>query len=332
MIWCALASRGGYDARRLEAEGSEGMSDQGAITATDTESRGGRCDYCGSLDHHPLFDGFFPDIVECASCGLIFNAVMPSEEELASIYTEEYYQSKDSLKYGYTDYRADRSNIVKTSRKRLREIEKLKTGGTLLDVGCAFGFFLEVARERGWSVSGVEISQYAAHHAATELQLDVVHDDAETWTYPERSYDVITMWDLIEHLRDPAGTLRKLSRALKEDGILVLSTPDVESLPARLMKERWLGWQLRNEHLHYFSPATLERMLNAAGLEVVRRTRVGKHVKFDLFVDRLALYGRLAAAVLRRMKRVLPASLSFYVNPLDIICVYARVRTEEDVS
>jgi hypothetical protein len=98
------------------------------------------------------------------------------------------------------------------------------------------------------------------------------------------------------------------------------------------MKERWLGWQLRNEHLHYFSHATLERMLNAAGLEVIRRTRVGKHVSFDLFVDRLALYGKLAASVLRQLKRLLPTPLSFYVNPLDIICVYARVRTGRDVS
>jgi 2-polyprenyl-3-methyl-5-hydroxy-6-metoxy-1,4-benzoquinol methylase len=312
-------------------EVGEGMSGLDDTTSTGAPSAPARCNYCGSLDRRPLFDGPYSDIVECLSCGLIFNAVMPSKQELAAIYTEEYYQSKDSLQYGYTDYRADRDNIAKTARKRLREIEKIKPSGHLLDVGCAFGFFLEVARERGWAVSGVEISEYAARYASRELHLDVVNHDAESWTYPERSYDVITMWDLIEHLRDPAGTLRKLGLALKDDGILVLSTPDVESLPARLMKERWLGWQLRNEHLHYFSHATLERMLNAAGLEVVKRCRVGKHVNFDLFVDRLALYAKPAARILRCLKTILPTALSFYVNPLDIICVYARVRTETDV-
>jgi 2-polyprenyl-3-methyl-5-hydroxy-6-metoxy-1,4-benzoquinol methylase len=308
------------------------VSGREGAASTGAQGGAGRCNYCGSLDHHSVFDDFYPDIVRCDSCGLIFNAVMPSEEELARIYTEEYYQSKDSLEYGYTDYLADRHNIVKTSRRRLREIERLKSGGSLLDVGCAFGFFLEVARERGWQVSGVEMSEYAARYASREFGLDVINHDAESWTYPEREYDVITMWDLIEHLRDPAGTLRKLALALKEDGLLVLSTPDVESLPARLMKERWLGWQLRNEHLHYFSPSTLERMLDSAGLEVFRRTRVGKHVTFDLFVDRLALYGRGAAWALRQLRRLLPTSLSFYVNPLDIICVYARVRAGGDVS
>ncbi|HUT15847.1 MAG TPA: class I SAM-dependent methyltransferase, partial [Anaerolineae bacterium] len=144
--------------------------------------------------------------------------------------------------------------------------------------------------------------------------------------------DLITMWDLIEHLRDPAGTLRKIAGALKEDGLFVLSTPDVESLPARLMREKWLGWQLQNEHLHYFSYSTLERMLNAAGLEIIKRMQVGKHVTFDLFVDRLALYGRPAAALLRSLGGLFPAPLSFYVNPLDIICIYARLRPDQDVS
>ena len=308
------------------------MSDQRASTAKDAGSEAGPCNYCGSRDHHPLFDGLYPDIVECESCGLIFNAVMPSEEQLADIYTEEYYQSKDSLKYGYTDYLADRDNIVRTSWKRLREIEKLKGSGSLLDVGCAFGFFLDVARERGWRVSGVEISEHAARYASRELGLDVVHHDAETWTYPERSYDVITMWDLVEHLRDPKGTLRKLAGALKEDGILVLSTPDVDSLAARVMKERWLGWQLRNEHLYYFSHPTLELMLDSAGLEIISRMHIGKHVTFDLFIARLSLYGRPAAALLKVFKRLFPAPTSLYVNSLDIICVFARLKEAKDVA
>jgi len=290
------------------------------------------CNYCGECNHLPLFDRLHPKIVQCKSCGLIFNALMPSEAELESIYTEGYFNSKDSLKYGYTNYLADRSNIVKTSQRRLREIEKLKRPGSLLDIGCAFGFFMDVARERGWTVSGVEISRFAAECAAGELGLDVVNISAECCEYGRCSSDVITMWDLIEHLRDPAGTLRKLAGVLKEDGILVLSTPDVESLPARLMREKWLGWQLQNEHLHYFSYSTLERMLNAAGLEVIKQMHVGKHVTFDLFVDRLALYGRPVAALLRSLGGLFPAPLSFYVNPLDIICIYARLRTDQDVS
>lgn len=290
------------------------------------------CNYCGGRNHSPLFDRFYPNIVQCESCGLIFNAVMPTEEELETIYNEEYFRSKDSLKYGYTDYLADRANIVKTSRERLAQIEQLKRPGSLLDIGCAFGFFMEVARDRGWTVSGVEISRFAADYAAEELGLDVVHRSAEDGEYARRSYDVITMWDLVEHLRDPAGTLKKLAGALKEDGLLVLSTPDVGSLPARLTREKWLGWQLQNEHLFYFSAATLERMLNAAGLEVIKQMHVGKHVTFDLFVDRLALYGRPVAALLRSLSGLFPRPLSFYVNPLDIICIYARLRSDQNVS
>jgi 2-polyprenyl-3-methyl-5-hydroxy-6-metoxy-1,4-benzoquinol methylase len=290
------------------------------------------CNFCGSQEHTSLFHGFDPDIVRCNSCGLIFNAAMPTDQELASIYGEDYYTSKDSLRYGYTDYLADRDNIIKTSRRRLARIEKIKAGGSLFDVGCAFGFFLEVARERGWTVSGLEISRFAADYATRHLGLDVANQNAEAWDYGSRRYDVITMWDLIEHLRDPTGTLAKLARALKDDGVLVLSTPDVESWPARLVGDRWLGWQLRNEHLHYFSQLTLGRMLNSAGLEVISSGHIGKHVTFDLFIDRLALYGRAPAALLARLRKLFPRPWSFYINPLDIICVYARLRTRRDVS
>jgi len=296
------------------------------------ESGTSRCNYCGARKRSALFDNVYPNIMRCDSCGLIFNAEMPSEEELASIYTEKYYKSKDSLKYGYTDYMDDRANIVKTARKRLRDIERLKAGGSLLDVGCAFGFFLDVAREWGWTVTGVEISEFASGYAENALGLDVINHNAESWDYPPGSYDVITMWDLLEHLRDPLGTLQKLASALKENGILVLSTPDVDSLPARLMKEKWLGWQLQNEHLYYFSYATLERMLEAAGLEVVKSLHVGKHVTLELFADRLALYRRTAATLLRSLRGLLPSALSFYVNPMDIICVYGRRRGDDDVS
>jgi 2-polyprenyl-3-methyl-5-hydroxy-6-metoxy-1,4-benzoquinol methylase len=290
------------------------------------------CNYCGGREHTSLFHGFDPEIVRCDSCGLIFNAAMPSEEELASIYSEEYYTSKDSLRYGYTDYVADRDNIVKTSGRRLDRIEKMKAGGSLFDVGCAFGFFLEVARGRGWNVSGVEISEFAADYAVRQLGLDVVNENAEAWDHGTARYDVITMWDLIEHLRDPQGTVRNLARALKPGGLLVLSTPDVESIPARLMKQRWLGWQLRNEHLYYFSYSTLERMLRSAGLGVVSCTHIGKDVSFDLFIDRLTLYGSAVARLLRLARRLLPSNLSLYVNPMDIICVHARPRAAKDVA
>jgi 2-polyprenyl-3-methyl-5-hydroxy-6-metoxy-1,4-benzoquinol methylase len=290
------------------------------------------CNYCGGRSHSRFFDGSYPNIVRCSTCGLIFNAVMPSEEELAAIYTEEYYKSKDSLERGYSNYLEDRSNITKTAAMRLEDIERLKAGGSLLDVGCAFGFFLGVAQDRGWAATGVEISQFAAEYAANNLRLNVINHNIESWGCQPGSYDVITMWDLLEHLRDPLGTLRRLASALREGGILALSTPDVGSLPAKVMKEKWLGWRLQNEHLYYFSYATLERMLRSAGLVVVKRMHIGKHVPFQLFIDRLWLYSRPAATVLTYLRRLFPKPSALYVNPLDIMCVYARASGEGDVT
>jgi 2-polyprenyl-3-methyl-5-hydroxy-6-metoxy-1,4-benzoquinol methylase len=290
------------------------------------------CNYCGGQSHSRFFDSSYSNIVRCSSCGLIFNAVMPSEEELAAIYTEEYYKSKDSLERGYSDYLEDRSNITKTAARRLEDIERFKALGSLLDVGCAFGFFLGVAQDRGWAATGIEISQFAAEYAAKELHFNVINHNIESWECQPGSYDVITMWDLLEHLRDPLGTLRKLASALKEDGILALSTPNVESLPAKVMKEKWLGWRLQNEHLYYFSHTTLDRTLRSAGLVVIKRMHIGKHVPFQLFIDRLWLYSRPAATVLTYLRKLLPKPSNLYVNPLDIMCVYARRSGEGDVA
>jgi hypothetical protein len=97
------------------------------------------CMHCGLREHTSLFDGFDPDIVRCNSCGLILNATMPCDQELASIYGECYYGSKESLRYGWTNYLADRDNIVRMSRGTFATSERLKCGSPLLDVGCACG-------------------------------------------------------------------------------------------------------------------------------------------------------------------------------------------------
>jgi 2-polyprenyl-3-methyl-5-hydroxy-6-metoxy-1,4-benzoquinol methylase len=227
---------------------------------------------------------------------------------------------------GYEDYEADRYCIVKTARRRLDMIERYETKrGRLLDVGCALGFFIDTAHKRGWAVDGVDISEHAVQYARDTLGLPARVGMLEDAGYPQAEFDVLTLWDVIEHVPDPVANLRYCASLLKERGLIVLSTPDVGSLVAKVAGARWMGYKLADEHLYYFSRRTLALALEKAGFELVELRGIGKDVSLEFFAKRLKIYVPPVAAALAKF---LDASRlgrgSVYVNPLDIVCAIAR--------
>jgi SAM-dependent methyltransferase len=155
---------------------------------------------------------------------------------------------------------------------------RYKPCGQLLDVGCATGDFLDVMRQYpGWEVCGVELSDYASRYAREQLGLDVRTGTLESAQFPEAVFDVVTLWDVIEHLPDPLGTLRQIHRLLRPGGLLVFNTPNLESLDARLFKAYWIGYELPR-HLHVFSRRTLLTLIEIACFRLVdMRCFYGSH-------------------------------------------------------
>lgn len=285
------------------------------------------CVLCGCKTTRFLYPHL--DIIRCAECGLVRLQHLPNKEEVRQIYSESYFRSVDSGSIGYDDYVADQKKISKTFHRRIGEIEKWAgKKGSLLDVGCATGFSLAVARERGWTARGIEISDYACNFAIRHLQVDVKCGTFSDNQPVARSFDVITMWDYIEHCLDPVHELELANRSLKPGGLLALTTPDIASVPARLWGPRWMGIKDK-EHLYYFSPATIERLLRNTGFQVVRLEHVGKYVDISFFIKRTGLYSTFierglakAAGALNLNDRVL------YINPYDIMLVYGK-KTDE---
>ncbi len=150
-------------------------------------------------------------------------------------------------------------------RRRCRAVPELRRGGNLLDVGCGTGEFLtEMRRYRGWQVQGLESGQRAAAFARQEYGLAVETADLATTALPAGHFDVITMWDVLEHLPDPAGGLATVARLLKPGGRLVLRTPNRRSVAARVFGKYWAGYD-SPRHLTVFDPATLEALLRKSG-------------------------------------------------------------------
>jgi SAM-dependent methyltransferase len=230
------------------------------------------CNFCGRDDTQPVNQG--PDLylgrpghfclVRCRHCGLIYQDPRPSPDELPELYPAAEYELYSPAIAGEPSAvrRADRAHGM--SRRR-RQIERFRAEpGRLLDIGCATGNFMAAMRDHGWQVTGVELSREAAAYAREKLGLDVHTGMLEEQTLPDGAFDVVTMWDVLEHVLDPRVTLAGVRRLLRPGGLFVASVPNPASLEARLFGDSWAGWD-RPRHLHLFPPDLLCRYLLAAG-------------------------------------------------------------------
>lgn len=233
------------------------------------------CNWCGSSDGDELFTG--PDrsehlpglfrLVRCKNCGLIRQNPRLAWNSLRHYYVEGY-SSHPSL------VRDEKHFLRRLDRrygpwKRLRAVEKYKSGGRLLDVGCGTGTFLEEAIRSGhWDVAGIDSSDRAARIAREQLGVDVRTARFEGDLFPRNSFDVVAMWNVLEHLDKPVDSLRLASSLLKSDGLLVLSIPNLESLDARIFGRYWLGWELPR-HLFLFPRPLLHKILDETGFQVL---------------------------------------------------------------
>lgn len=192
----------------------------------------------------------------------------------------EYYEA------GYFDRWGKAEAAVAEMKKRTYRslIEHIPQPGRLLDVGCAFGWALDAARERGFTTAGVEISEYAARRAAQrhEIRRDIRDFD-------DASFDVVTLVDVIEHIRDPLSLLSETHRVLKPGGIALLTTPDLSSLSARVLRGWWP--YVIPEHLVYFSRDTLSRALRMAGFEPVSIGPIKKSLRGEYVASILRARG-----------------------------------------
>jgi 2-polyprenyl-3-methyl-5-hydroxy-6-metoxy-1,4-benzoquinol methylase len=285
------------------------------------------CNLCGSNDRKPFCPENGKGLVQCQDCGLVYVSPRPDPNELYALYGETYFHNSDSGTVGYTDYLKDENHIRQTFQGRLNWLEKFIQHGKLLDVGCAAGFFLDEAHKRGWQVQGLDVSNFAVEYTSKRFGFDVRHGSLLDLDYPKNTYDLITLWDVIEHVPDPKAYIQRVAELLRSGGVISLATPDVDSIPAKLTGKRWVGYKLSEEHVYYFAVKTLTRMLNEAGFDVIDTRHVGKYVTLRLFLDRLGMYSPILAKIGEFVERAFKLSeKALYINPYDIVAVTARKR------
>lgn len=292
-----------------------------------------RCNLCTADDTLPVaeVDGFH--IVRCKRCGLLYVNPRYQQDLLQNIYTETYYDHdgiRNGLEFfGYDNYIADEENIKITFARRLKTIESYVRNGRLLDIGCATGFFLALARDKGWEVLGTEVSQYSARYAQEKLGLDVRLGPLKTLDFGPASFDVVTMWDVIEHVTDPLAELQEIRRILRVGGLLSIITPDAGSLVARLLGKRWEEFRRVREHVYFFSRRTIAQMLQEAGFDVLKFESAGKAFYLGPAMERLKYYtwdSALTSVATRAVYQLGLDKIRIHVNPFTKMTVYARKR------
>ncbi|TGL37556.1 class I SAM-dependent methyltransferase [Leptospira perdikensis] len=177
-------------------------------------------------------------IVECTHCKLQALFPRPNQKEL---YGQDYYQGK--AEYTYIDERENKKFFQYVWKARVRNIKKFVKTGNFLDIGSSFGGFLESARDGGFSVQGVEISEYASHYA-NENGIPTFNGSLAEAKFPNNHFSVITMVEVIEHIENPNLFFKELTRILKPGGLLLLQTANFD------------GWQAKKEgpNYHYYMP------------------------------------------------------------------------------
>lgn len=198
--------------------------------------------------------------VRCPCCGTVFLSPAPSSNTVHAHYQDLAYFT-GGKETGYRDYGAMHKALAPHFRRRLRILaERLPHRGRLLDVGCADGYFLELARADGWEVAGVEISEPMAQKVAGQLNAPV----ATSLDNLPGTYDAITLWEVVEHLPDPVAELRRLAERLRPEGVLMLSTPNAGHWQALRTPALWSAYS-PPAHLVLFSAGALRLALDKAG-------------------------------------------------------------------
>ena len=206
-----------------------------------------------------------------------------SNENLYSIYTDQYFHGEESY---YQDYELTASLRLKTFRRWYKEIQQyLKTTeGTALDIGCAAGYFLEVSVENGWQTEGIELEKEM--RACVKEKGYIVYDAPLEYFNSEKKYSLITLFDVFEHLPNLHVNIEKLTQILDDNGSIALVTPDFNSFQRKLFGKRWFQFKPK-EHIQYFTLQTLQKAVRPFGLEIIHHSTSGQ------YADTFFLYNRL---------------------------------------
>ncbi|MFH1776635.1 MAG: class I SAM-dependent methyltransferase [Candidatus Omnitrophota bacterium] len=228
----------------------------------DTKLESVNCDLCGSHSSRPVFNSY--RIVRCGGCGLIYTKLRSSSISTLKEYdryAREWYLREEIQQTYYN------REFEEVCLERIKLIEKFKPRGRLLDIGCGNGIFMQTAQKRNWTVEGVELSPLLVNFLQKKKGLPAQCGNFEQIDFSHNKFDVITMWEVLDHVFSPKQILSKVSQLLNDGGIFVACVNNMNSLEKTLLGEKW---RIINpeHHFTYFTPVSIKKLFGQAHFSI----------------------------------------------------------------
>lgn len=247
-------------------------------------------------------------VLKCRTCRSSWRSNMYDQNQIIQIYCDEAYQKHPYFSYEKDEIENLMKERFKSYSRALDYLESVIGLGRLLDVGCGSGAFLSIAKRRGWSVDGIEIAPGLSKISERNTNSEIVNCSFEEANMSQNHYDVVSFWDIIEHLVDPISALDKARTLLRPGGIVLLCTPNEQSLLARA---GWILYELTGSyynypalalhpsaHTYFFSKSCLKRLLEESKFRVIRC------YSQEAFFDHSPLAGRTHKLVIGLIEKV----------------------------
>lgn len=215
-------------------------------------------------------------IMRCEKCGFLFTNPRPTRIEISRYYHSDKYLSHSNNKTGLLSYVYNFVRKISLKRKH-RMITRHKSPGSILDIGCGTGEFLNFMNRQGWKTTGIEPAASPREFAKQHYNLDIF-DEIELDNLPTGGFDVISLWHVLEHVPDLNNRIDQLKRLLTKDGLLVIALPNCESWDAVFYQEYWAAWDVPR-HFYHFSKSAFSLLIKNHELDIFSI----HPMKFDAF-------------------------------------------------
>ena len=236
------------------------------------------CPWCGSEKtqiHLWIKDEFLTheefQIHECQKCGLLFTEPRPAKDKIGEYYKSEEYYSHQENKQGFIPKVYESVKSINLKQKYKIATKGMKAG-KVLDIGCGVGDFLHTMEKHGWECTGVEPSEEAKTIARKRIKANLYAPE-EINQMPNASFDIITMWHVLEHVDDLKWEMEQLARLIKPNGRIVIAVPNYKSYDAEYYKELWAAYDVPR-HLNHFNKKTLSNIFKTNGLNLLKTNKL----------------------------------------------------------
>ncbi|MDH3972665.1 MAG: class I SAM-dependent methyltransferase [Deltaproteobacteria bacterium] len=207
-------------------------------------------------------------IKRCNKCRIAWTCPIPDKEQLSCYYPDEYHG-----KGGQERFNPLMEFFVNLSRRKRASIVTAFTegkSGKILDIGCGRGVMLNILKKMGWQVCGTELSKKSSSFARERHEIEVITKDISHCDFPEKSFDIVTMWHVLEHLPAPFSTIEEVGRILKDGGRLIVEVPNFGGLQATFFANKWFHLD-SPRHIFHFNEKSLVKYIEKCGFQVIKR-------------------------------------------------------------